>query len=91
MPKTERVHVRKPQVTEITPDPVIRNYQYGGLLCLGVVKGEGQRCRSARIHAALVGWGFTANHRYNVGREIWSVLQMSAMTMPLSAWSFRAV
>ena len=46
---------------------------------------------TAQSHDALVGCGLTDNHRYNVGREIWSVWQMALTAMLLSAWSFFAV
>ena len=47
--------------------------------------------RMARLQAALVGCGWMDNHRYKVGREIWSVWQMALTAMLLSAWSFCAV
>lgn len=46
---------------------------------------------SDRFGQLLATADFSANHRYNVGLEMLSVLQMSAMTMLLSAWSFFAV
>jgi hypothetical protein len=51
----------------------------------------GSAAGTAQSHDALVGCGLTDNHRYNVGREIWSVWQMALTVMLLSAWNFFAV